>query len=337
MGFNWSNRTLHSLQITRPDKKGRPIPVGIIAAGIATIFVLLFEWDARRFLAQCGWQEAANPRWGFVMIAAFVFLCFGNWLSSYFQRRLIRWASRAIYVTFWGLAIGRMALVANYCSRMPSSCRYLCSVRLEALWLAQATYYDVCGRSAVVSELGDQVSVGQWRVRVLPYNVLAAPATPLRCLSCENPAGADDVPQSPPVAISAVCPEHLRCPCEPGPITASSFFAVLPPSPVEAKKYALAMDHGPGETVAHTRSNEYKARRIYPIVELPGYGNDWRTDGAISFGMLCDLVFIRYKADNGCLKSHVHSPLAISVSGEIVDLRQIRTAREMFQQLFDGE
>lgn len=329
---------LHRLRRATLGYHARVIPVGLGAAGAMALFALFFEWDARRFLARCGWEKAADLRWGFLAIAMFVFLFFGNWLSSRFPRRCIRWTYRVLYVAFWCIAIARVAFVSCCCDRMPRASRYMCSLRLKDLHLAQAEYYDVCGRSAVATESGDHVTAGRWRVKVLPYSVLAAPTRRLKPLPCEDAeaARAEDGSRGPQGTVSAVCPEHLRCPCEPGPITASSYFAVLPPTRIEADKHSLAPEHGQQEKSAHIRANEYTPRGVYPIVELPGYGRDWRADGVIRFEDLCDVVFTQCTADNGCFRTHVHRPLAISTSGQIVELTQIRDAVELFKRLFDG-
>lgn len=329
---------LHRLRRATLGYNARVIPLGLGAAGAMALFALFFEWDARRFLARCGWEEAADLRWGFLAIAMFVFLLFGNWLSSRFPKRWIRWTYRVLYVAFWCITIARVTFVSFHCDRMPRSSRYLCSFRLKVLQLALAEYYDVHGISAVAMDSGDHVTAGQWRVKVLPCSVLAESTRPSQCVPCKDADAARPKNTSlpPQVEVSPVCPEHLRCPCEPGPITASSYFAVLPPTRIEAEKHSLAPEHGQEGKSAHTGTNEYTPRGVYPIVELPGYGRDWRADGVISFEELCDVVFTQCKSDNGCFRTHVHKPLAISTSGQIVELTQIRDAAELFKRLFDG-
>ncbi len=69
----------------------------------------------------------------------------------------------------------------------------------------------------------DQTSIdraSQWRVLILP------------CLTRPTHRESDEESSAIPRG-SPICPEFLRCPCEPRPVTASSYSAVLPPTEQE--------------------------------------------------------------------------------------------------------
>jgi len=308
------------------------IPVGCALAGGMTLFVLFFQWEARRELARCHWEKGADPRWGLACVILFTLLVLTRWSYSRFSRRYIAWAYYALQVIFWSIATGHVSLMSLFCNSMPGVSRYDCSIKLEALWLAVATYHDVWGLSPLSEKAIAQKTAGQWRVRVLPYNCLVNPDDPY--LHTEhNRLARRQGPASP------VCPEQFRCVCEPGPVTASSYFAVLPPSDAELAKYSLEARNNFDSRSTEADSDKSKAtpvyRPSYSLVELPGYGEDWRTDGVITFGQLCELLLEKDKSDRAFVKEHIHRPLAVTVSGQVVELTTLDTVEEIYERLFD--
>jgi len=104
-------------------------------------------------------------------------------------------------------------------------------------------------------------------------------------------------------------------------------------------KYSLEARNNFDSRSTEADSDKSKAtpvyRPSYSLVELPGYGEDWRTDGVITFGQLCELLLEKDKSDRAFVKEHIHRPLAVTVSGQVVELTTLDTVEEIYERLFD--